>query len=326
MSYFFMLLVSCEKIKENKPPIVTVGENRTITLTGRAASDTLMLSGSATDEDGSITGYIWSEVSGPSAAIIQTPGSQHTIVSGLLAGTYIFQLMATDDDGAVGVKTVTVVVNAVVLKELVLRPGPTDGESSIVAIREGPEDHPKQTRNVNQGVSNMELNAGAWTYAGEGLGTGVTRAYFKFLAVSTIPSTSEIISARLSLYGLPPGPGHTFPEGNSTYPGSPYSSFGSNASWLRRVTGNWSGTTITWDNKPGTTDANQVDVPASDKQWGFNVMNLDVTNLLKDMVAGNQNYGFCLQLKNETIYRSLSFASNKSADSTMRPRLVIVYK
>jgi hypothetical protein len=324
--YCCLLFVSCEKITENKPPMVTVGDTRTITLTGRVASDTIVLRGSATDADGSITGYLWSEISGPNAASIQTPGSQHTIVSSLVAGTYIFQLMATDDDGAVGVKTVTIIVNDVIIKELVLRPGPLDGESSIVAIREGPEVHPKQPRNVNQGVANIELSAGAWTYAAEGMGSGLTRAYLRFPAVSTIPSTSEIVSAKLSLYGLAAGSGHTFPEGNSTYPGSPYTPFGANASWLKRVTGNWSGTTITWDNKPGTTDANQVDVPASDKQWGFNVLNLDVTNLVKDMVSTNQNYGFCLQLKNETIYRSLSFSSNKSADSTMRPRLVIVYK
>jgi hypothetical protein len=160
----------------------------------------------------------------------------------------------------------------------------------------------------------------------QGLGTGINRTYFKFNAVSTIPATAEVISAKLSLYGLPSGESESTQEGNSTYPGSPYTSYGSNAAWLKRVTGDWDATTLTWNNKPGTTDVNRVEVPASDKRWNYNTLDIDVTNLVKDMVKNNQNYGFSLEQKNELVYKALVFGSNKTADQSVRPKLVIVYR
>ena len=90
--------------------------------------------------------------------------------------------------------------------------------------------------------------------------------------------------------------------------------------------GNWDATTITWMNKPGTTEENKVAIPASTSQWNYTVTDLDVTNLVKDMVANNQNYGFSFQLQTEQIYRALSFGSSKSTDPSIRPKLVVIYK
>ncbi|WP_442159640.1 PKD domain-containing protein, partial [Rhizobium leguminosarum] len=37
--------------------------------------DSVTLTGTATDEDGTIAAYLWSQISGPSASIIRNPGS-----------------------------------------------------------------------------------------------------------------------------------------------------------------------------------------------------------------------------------------------------------
>jgi hypothetical protein len=94
---------------------------------------------------------------------------------------------------------------------------------------------------------------------------------------------------------------------------------------LKRVLGNWEETTVTWTNKPATTDVNQVSIDASTSQWNYNV-EVDVTGMVKDMVSNNQNYGFCMQLKTEQIYRSLIFSSSEATDPTKRPKLVVEYE
>lgn len=75
----------------NTPPIVNAGSNQL--LNNSTVSTTL--SGSATD-NGTISAYQWSKVSGPSATIT-TPNSATTTVTGLSAGTYVFRLTATDN-------------------------------------------------------------------------------------------------------------------------------------------------------------------------------------------------------------------------------------
>jgi hypothetical protein len=70
------------------------------------------LNGSATDADGSITSYSWSQVSGPSTAIFSSAGSASTTASGLVQGSYNFQLTAKDNTGAAATANVVITVNA----------------------------------------------------------------------------------------------------------------------------------------------------------------------------------------------------------------------
>ena len=119
--------------------------------------------------------------------------------------------------------------------------------------------------------------------------------------------------------------GSSTPQGNSYYTGSPYGI--SNPAWVKRViSGDWDESTITWLNKPTTTDLHQVAIPASTAQYGYDVLELDVTTLVKDMRSDHQNYGFCLQMQTEQIYRSLLFASSEFSDATKRPKLVVQYR
>src|SRR5262249_10045481 len=82
--------------------------NQTIVLPQNSVS----LNGSGSkDNDGSITEYSWSKISGPSSASIETPDRDSTNVTGLAQGTYTFELKVTDNQGAIGRDTVTIIVN-----------------------------------------------------------------------------------------------------------------------------------------------------------------------------------------------------------------------
>jgi len=90
------------------PPVANAGANQTITLPTSSVS----VSGSATDADGTIFGYAWTQVGGPNAATIATPVSQNTNITGLVQGTYTFRLTATDNSGLTGFDDMATIVQA----------------------------------------------------------------------------------------------------------------------------------------------------------------------------------------------------------------------
>lgn len=84
-------------ISENKLPVIKI-------ITANPASVTLPVSSiavtsSVSDPDGSITGVLWTQISGPAAATITAPTSPNTSFTGLILGTYVFRLTATDNLG-----------------------------------------------------------------------------------------------------------------------------------------------------------------------------------------------------------------------------------
>jgi hypothetical protein len=95
----------------NQPPQATAGTNINITL----PTNSVTLTGSGTDADGTIAGYGWQQVSGPSTASIATAGQASTVVNNLVQGTYTFQLTVTDNQGGTDAATMTVTVNAAVV-------------------------------------------------------------------------------------------------------------------------------------------------------------------------------------------------------------------
>ncbi len=92
----------------NQPPTANAGSNQTITLPANSVS----LSGSGSDTDGTIASYQWTKISGPTAYTMASPGSASTAVSGMVQGVYTFQLTVTDNGGAIGTSTVQITVNA----------------------------------------------------------------------------------------------------------------------------------------------------------------------------------------------------------------------
>src|SRR5450432_2131103 len=83
--------------------IANAGTNQTITLPN--SSVTLDGSGSS----GTITSYAWTKISGPNTPVITTPTAVSTTVTGLIAGSYVFQLSL---NAGVSTAQVTIIVNS----------------------------------------------------------------------------------------------------------------------------------------------------------------------------------------------------------------------
>ncbi|MBL7716502.1 MAG: hypothetical protein JNL01_13640 [Bdellovibrionales bacterium] len=79
----------------NVAPVANAGIDQQITL----PTNGLTLSGLATDSDGTIASYAWEKVSGGAATLSGT-NSQNLALSGLVEGSYVFRLTATDNLGA----------------------------------------------------------------------------------------------------------------------------------------------------------------------------------------------------------------------------------
>ena len=92
----------------NEAPTAEAGLNQTITL----PVNTVTLSGSGTDPDGTISAYSWAQISGPPGGSISTATAATTAVTGLVQGIYQFELTVTDNDGATDTDIMQVNVNA----------------------------------------------------------------------------------------------------------------------------------------------------------------------------------------------------------------------
>ena len=98
--------VNSENSVPNISPVAHVDGDRVINL----PKNSIILPGSGTDEDGSVVSYSWSQISGPSTAMLVNRNSATAGAGGLLEGVYKFQLEVTDDKGATGTATLRVTV------------------------------------------------------------------------------------------------------------------------------------------------------------------------------------------------------------------------
>jgi len=294
-----LCVVGCKKdLDENKVPVADAGNSKSITL-----PDSAVVSGSGTDADGKVVAYLWSQVSGPGNSIIVNPGAATTAIRFSTAGSYVFQLMVTDDKGATGVDTVSVIVNAAVQKTLTLQPANNPNEVNLI-IENG----------VNLGgVAGDDLPVEAWTRNGLSF---IVRSLLKF-DLSSIPSNATIVSANLYLYSYP-NPPHNGNLNDANYGPA-------NSMYVSQVTANWSPGTVTWFNQPATSATNQLSVPTTSSSQLD--LNLDVTNMVGSMVSNNANYGFLVKIQNEVTYNSRIFVSSHNTTYTTKwPKLVVVYK
>jgi hypothetical protein len=102
------VIVNNSNVPSNQPPVASAGNDLSITL----PTNSVTLNGTGSnDSDGYITKYAWSKVSGPTQFMISSPGSAITIISNLVAGTYVFRLTVTDNSGATANDDITIVVN-----------------------------------------------------------------------------------------------------------------------------------------------------------------------------------------------------------------------
>src|SRR5690606_38651766 len=107
------------------------GGNKTIVYPESATT----LTGSGSDADGTIEKYAWKQLTGPTIAEIESPGSATTAVSGLSIGNYLFELTVTDNRGAMGKDTMILMVAAArensYQEGVKLYPNPTSGITTL---------------------------------------------------------------------------------------------------------------------------------------------------------------------------------------------------
>ncbi|HXR79793.1 MAG TPA: DNRLRE domain-containing protein, partial [Saprospiraceae bacterium] len=253
-----LFLTSCEKdadIVLNVVPAADAGTPKAITL----PTNSVTLTGTGADSDGTIVAYLWSQVSGPSSTVIFNPGSASTVVNGFVQGNYVFQLMVTDNDGATGVDTVSVSVAQAPQQTLTLQPSNNQFERLLFG-------------NTVQEQSNhaVELTAATWTVSGQVV---FVRGAFGF-DLSSIPPAATIISARLTLYSNP-----TPLNGSLTVPNEGPA----NAMLIRRITNSWIPASTYWLNQPSTTATDQIMIPHTSLP-SLDLVDVDVRNMVATMV------------------------------------------
>lgn len=146
------------ELSGNQKPVVNVGSNQTITL----PINTTTIIGSATDADGSITSYQWTQTSGPSATLTNE-NTPILLLTNLAEGTYVFRLTATDNASETGFAEVTITVQPAIVNQ---PPVANAGTNKIITL-------PVTTTTINGSASDADgtVTTYAWTQVG---GTAAT--------------------------------------------------------------------------------------------------------------------------------------------------------
>lgn len=187
---------------------------------------------------------------------------------------------------------------------LTLQPGASAGKDALVSSY-----YPTTNSGLHRSVCSF-----GWTVSGN-YTTG--RSFFQF-DLSSIPTGATILSADLSLYN-DSGSSVVLTNGEHSNLTS------SNTSYISRVVGPWSESTINWNNQPSFTTIDQVTLAQSVTSHQ-DYLNINVMSMVQYMVNNpTQSHGFVLRLANEINYCALIFASSDNTDPTKHPKLVITY-
>jgi hypothetical protein len=95
----------------NVAPSANAGADRTITL----PKDSVHITGSGSDVDGTITGYLWTKISGPNTPTLVGTATTNLTITGMIEGTYVYQLRVTDDSATnnTGIDQMTIIVQPI---------------------------------------------------------------------------------------------------------------------------------------------------------------------------------------------------------------------
>ena len=88
-------------VAPKQAPVADAGANQLITL----PVNSVTLTGSGTDADGTIISYSWAKILGPAANTLSSPNTSSTQVNNLVQGLYEFELTVTDNDGLASTDT-----------------------------------------------------------------------------------------------------------------------------------------------------------------------------------------------------------------------------
>lgn len=137
-------------LSNTQSPVANAGNNITLNL---PANNTILDGTASFDPDGTIVSYLWSKVSGPGNPLLASPNTATTSLTGLQAGTYVYQLRVTDNDGATDDDNVTIIVSAIPN----LLPVANAGNNIILTL-------PVNSTNLNGG-SSLDADGTIETYA-----------------------------------------------------------------------------------------------------------------------------------------------------------------
>ncbi|MFG2816008.1 DNRLRE domain-containing protein [Streptomyces sp. NPDC048410] len=157
-------------------------------------------------------------------------------------------------------------------------------------------------------VSSPELKSGTYD-----TGADVARSYLKF---DVSPFTGKhITDTNLALYS------YYSATCGTTGPGTE----------VRRVTGSWDSSAITWGTKPATTATGAVVNKAAlgyDSSCPGGTMNFDIDSIVSAWASGSANYGLQIAGANETdptTWRRFRSANYVSGDNSAEPHLTVTY-
>lgn len=106
----------------NKAPVAVAGSDITITM---PKNTTTVNGAGSSDSDGTIVSYKWTQLSGPSTASLPAATAATTDINQLsYAGTYVFRLTVTDNNGAIATDDINVIVKAASGGTLIANAGP----------------------------------------------------------------------------------------------------------------------------------------------------------------------------------------------------------
>lgn len=91
----------------NQSPTANAGTDKSLIL----PNNSIDITGTGTDADGTIAGYVWTKIAGPSTFTLTNSNTSKVTVSNLIVGTYVFRLTVTDNQGASGTDDVSVTVS-----------------------------------------------------------------------------------------------------------------------------------------------------------------------------------------------------------------------
>ncbi len=98
----------------NIAPVAAAGNDVSLILPGAAP---LLNSAGSRDADGQVSAYKWSQIYGPSPAVLADPYASASEVQQLQAGTYYFRLQVMDDKGAITADTMRIFVSGIAAAE-----------------------------------------------------------------------------------------------------------------------------------------------------------------------------------------------------------------
>ena len=121
---------SCEScLIKNKPPVAIAGADQVIVL----PTDSVLLEGKASyDQDGKIKTWHWSKVAGPASFDIRALDSARSVAGKLVQGSYEFELMVTDNQGAGAMDTLQITV--ITAGSQNLPPVACSGDDQIISL------------------------------------------------------------------------------------------------------------------------------------------------------------------------------------------------